>query len=98
MKVSFKQDATMQPDDLQVYVKAAQLSPAVLQILQQIQQLADSHATLPLLVGERVIVLPTNEIVAIEVYGDQLSVHKSIKVAVNSKRSWPNLTRKHLSK
>ena len=75
MKVSFKQDATMQPDDLQVYVKAAQLSPAVLQILQQIQQLADSHATLPLLVGERVIVLPTNEIVAIEVYGDQLSVH-----------------------
>ncbi len=62
MKVSFKQDATMRPDDLQVYVKAAQLSPAVLQILQQIQQLADSHATLPLLVGEHVIVLPTNEV------------------------------------
>ncbi|RDJ94226.1 LytTR family transcriptional regulator, partial [Lacticaseibacillus rhamnosus] len=63
----------MQPDDLLVYVKDAHLSPAVLQILQQIQQLADSHSTLPLLVGERVIVLPTTEIVAIEVYGDQLS-------------------------
>ena len=99
MKVSFKQDATMQPDDLQVYVKAAQLSPAVLQILQQIQQLADSHATYSLanaLLFCRPTRLWLSKSTAISF--PSIPVKKSIKVAANSKRSWPNLTRKHLSK
>lgn len=80
MKVSFDQDTTLKSDDVQILVKAASLSPAVLQLLQQIQQLTAKRTTLPLQIGDRVIVLPTSDILAIEVYGDQLSVHTSSDV------------------
>lgn len=83
MKVSFKTDDTMQPDDLTVYVQAATLTPAVLQILTTILTLADSHDTLPSLVGERVIVLPTHEIVEFEVVGELLSVHTRTEVVTS---------------
>ena len=80
MKVSFDQDHDLNPDDIEVLIKAARLSPAVLQLLQQIQQLSDNRPTLPLTVGDRVVVLAVNDIVAIEVYGDELTVHTMTKV------------------
>lgn len=80
MKVSFDQDPDLNPDDIEVLIKAARLSPAVLQLLQQIQQLSDNRPTLPLTVGDRVVVLAVNDIVAIEVYGDELTVHTMTKV------------------
>ena len=49
MKVSFDQDPDLNPDDIEVLIKAARLSPAVLQLLQQIQQLSDNRPTLPLM-------------------------------------------------
>ena len=79
MKVSFDQDPDLNPDDIEVLIKAARLSPAVLQLL-QIQQLSDNRPTLPLTVGDRVVVLAVNDIVAIEVYGDELTVHTMTKV------------------
>ena len=45
MKVSFDQDPDLNPDDIEVLIKAARLSPAVLQLLQQIQQLSDNRPT-----------------------------------------------------
>jgi DNA-binding LytR/AlgR family response regulator len=79
VKISFEQDASLKPNEIEVLVRAAQLSGDVTALLTTLGQLENRRQTLPITVDDTVVLLAFNDIVAIEVFGDQLTIHSQTK-------------------
>lgn len=75
MKISFKQDDSLSDDEIKVTVSANQLSAEVTNLLNKLTKLSSRQSVLPISVNEKVIMVPIKHIIAVEVYGDHLSIY-----------------------
>lgn len=75
MKISFEQDATLTAGEIDVLVRAAETSPAVIDLLGQLNQLDKQARSLPITVDDQVIVVAIADIIAVEVFNEQLTIH-----------------------
>ncbi|MEJ1329863.1 LytTR family DNA-binding domain-containing protein [Latilactobacillus sakei] len=75
MKVNFEQNEDLADDDIQVTVQAAHLSPTVIELIQAPEARQQSVDVYPITVDERVVLVPTAEIIALEVYGNDVTLY-----------------------
>lgn len=75
MQVRFEQDNQLAEDELLVTLRAARLSSEVIGLLQQIEQWPQTSAVLPINVEDRIVMVPLIEIIAIEIYDSELTIH-----------------------
>lgn len=74
MKVSFTSDDSLVENEIAVNISAREMNANVTQLIEQIQAFTKKPTTLPITVDERVMLVPIDEIVAIEVYGTEITV------------------------
>ncbi len=75
LKVNFEQNEDLADDDIQVTVQAAHLSPTVIELTQALEARQQSVDVYPITVDERVVLVPTAEIIALEVYGNDVTLY-----------------------
>ncbi|UQS84906.1 LytTR family transcriptional regulator [Apilactobacillus apisilvae] len=78
MNIDFHQDETLAENDIKVLVSANKLSPQVINLLNQLNELNDSineNKVLPVSTDDRVVMLPFDNIIGIEVYGNELTIY-----------------------
>ncbi|MCZ9310808.1 LytTR family DNA-binding domain-containing protein [Weissella koreensis] len=75
MKIKFEQDDMLFTDELYVTVKAASLSSEAIELLNHLEQWKQPADVLPVTVEERVIMVPLTNLIAIEVYGSELTLY-----------------------
>ncbi|MHA8110333.1 LytTR family DNA-binding domain-containing protein [Lactobacillaceae bacterium Melli_B4] len=75
MKVDFHQDDQLGPDEIKLVVNAQQLTPNVVDLINQLSHLrTTSSKVLPLSIDDRVEMVDLGTIIAIEVFGNDLTV------------------------
>ncbi|MHA8137625.1 LytTR family DNA-binding domain-containing protein [Lactobacillaceae bacterium Scapto_B20] len=75
MKVDFHQDDQLGPDEIKLVVNAQQLTPNVVDLINQLAHLqTTSSQVLPLPIDDRVEMVDFSAIIAIEVFGNDLTV------------------------
>lgn len=62
-------------DDIHVVVQARQLTPEVAKLMQYIENWQQNHDLLPVTVADRIVLLTTKEIIALEVLGNDLTIY-----------------------
>ena len=75
LKVNFEQNTQLADDDIQVTVQAAHLSAAVIELIQGLEAQQQAVDVYPITVNERVVLIPIADIVALEVYGNQVTLY-----------------------
>jgi two-component system, LytTR family, response regulator LytT len=76
VEINFQSNSDLPANQVQVTVSAQQLTPEVMTLLQQLNQLSTSfNSTLPITVSDRVQMVAIAEIVAIEVVSTGLLIH-----------------------
>ncbi|MHC9531858.1 LytTR family DNA-binding domain-containing protein [Dellaglioa sp. BT-FLS60] len=79
MKINFEQNDELNDDEIVINLQANALSHDVLKILQQLENLNTQVGMIPITVEDRVVMVQTSEILAIEVYGSELTIHTIVK-------------------
>lgn len=75
MKISFNQDTSLATDEIMVSIKAAHLNTKVTRLLELLDQLDKQKETLPIVIDDQVNLIPCDQIVALEVLGEQVTIH-----------------------
>lgn len=75
MKISFNQDTSLATDEIMVSIKAAHLNTKVTRLLELLDQLDKQKETLPIVIDYQVNLIPCYQIVALEVLGEQVTIH-----------------------
>lgn len=75
MKISFQSDDSLAAHEVEVVVHAAQLTPEVATLLTRLDQLTQQRHTLPVTVNDQTVLIPEADIVAVEVFGNDLTIH-----------------------
>lgn len=75
MEINFEQNRTLKADEIKLTVQAAELSPEVVALMQQLAQSQAPRTVLPINVEDRVEMVPIVEIIALEVYGSELTIY-----------------------
>lgn len=75
LEINFEQNRSLKADEIKLTVQAAELSPEVVALMQHLTQAQAPRTVLPLTVEDRVAMVPIAEIIAIEVYGSELTIY-----------------------
>ncbi|QFP80130.1 LytTR family transcriptional regulator [Latilactobacillus graminis] len=75
MKVNFEQNEQLADDDIRVTVQAAHLSQTVIELIQALEARQQSVDVYPITVDERVVLVPITDIIALEVYGTDVTLY-----------------------
>ncbi|GAY71874.1 LytTR family DNA-binding domain-containing protein [Lentilactobacillus kosonis] len=75
MKILFEQNSKLNSNEIELVVRAADTNPKVLELLAKLNQLDNHTNILPINVDDQVVLLPIEEIVAIEVLSEHLTIH-----------------------
>lgn len=75
MKVNFEQDDELDTDEVVINLRANSLSGDVLKLLQQLENWNTQLDMIPITIEDRTVMVQTSEILAIEVYGSELTIH-----------------------
>lgn len=75
MNISFQTDDSLDPTDLEVVVRAAQFTPEVAALLAKLNQLGQRSQTLPVNLDEQTVLIPEADIVAVEVFRNNITIH-----------------------
>ena len=79
MKVNFEQDDELSNDEVIINLRANSLSGDVLKLLQQLENWNEQLDMIPITMEDRTVMVQTSEILAIEVYGSELTIHTITK-------------------
>lgn len=79
MKVNFEQDDGLGNDEVIINLRANSLSGDVLKLLQQLENWNEQLDMIPITTEDRTVMVQTSEILAIEVYGSELTIHTITK-------------------
>ncbi|MCZ2491172.1 LytTR family DNA-binding domain-containing protein [Dellaglioa carnosa] len=79
MKVNFEQDDELGNDEVIINLRANSLSGDVLKLLQQLENWNEQLDMIPITTEDRTVMVQTSEILAIEVYGSELTIHTITK-------------------
>ncbi|CAM2840784.1 MULTISPECIES: LytTR family DNA-binding domain-containing protein [Dellaglioa] len=79
MKVNFEQDDELSNDEVIINLRANSLSGDVLKLLQQLENWNEQLDMIPITTEDRTVMVQTSEILAIEVYGSELTIHTITK-------------------
>lgn len=97
MKVNFTANEELAPDDIEVTVSASQITTDVMNLMQQIQNLTLPSTNLPITLEDRVVFLPINEIILLEVFGTEIviqTIEKSYTTKGQLKKFYARLPQK----
>ncbi|KRM23778.1 LytTR family DNA-binding domain-containing protein [Latilactobacillus graminis] len=75
LKVNFEQNEQLADDDIRVTVQAAHLSQTVIELIQALEARQQSVDVYPITVDERVVLVPITDIIALEVYGTDVTLY-----------------------
>lgn len=79
MKVSFTPNENLAPNEIEITISANNLDQTTMQLMQQIQSLAQPTTSLPITVDERVVLLAFTDIVVVEVFGTEIVIQTTTK-------------------
>ncbi|MCH4009422.1 LytTR family DNA-binding domain-containing protein [Companilactobacillus sp.] len=75
INVNYQQNNILSEGQIEVTVSAKQLSDDVQKLVNSISDLDNHFGVVPLSINDKVIMVPTEEIIAIEVYENELTVY-----------------------
>ncbi|TPR39855.1 LytTR family transcriptional regulator [Apilactobacillus micheneri] len=78
MNIDFHQDDSLSDNDINILVSANKLSPKVMDLLEQLNKLNEEFTDsqmLPVSTNDRIVMVAFDDIVGIEVYGNQLTIY-----------------------
>lgn len=75
IEINYRQNKDLATDKIQVEVSSASLSADVQKIINTVEQLDNHFAVVPLSIDDKVVMVQTKTIIAIEVYENELTVY-----------------------
>ncbi|WP_105956690.1 LytTR family DNA-binding domain-containing protein [Apilactobacillus quenuiae] len=78
MEIDFHQDNDLSDDEIKVLVSASKLSPKVMDLLKRLNKLNEEfndNQMLPVATNDRIIMVPFDDIIGVEVYGNKLTIY-----------------------
>ncbi|CAJ1201924.1 LytTR family DNA-binding domain-containing protein [Companilactobacillus nantensis] len=75
MKINFNQDDKIPKNEIDVTVKAANFSNEVQELMRKLEELSAKFSAIPLSVDDRVVMVQIEQIIAIEVLENELTVY-----------------------
>lgn len=75
MKINFNQDDKIPKNEIDVTVKAANFSDEVQELMRKLEELNAKFSAVPLSVDDRVVMVQIDQIIAIEVLDNELTVY-----------------------
>lgn len=75
MKINFNQDDKIPKNEIDVTVKAANFSDEVQELMRKLEELNAKFSAVPLSVNDRVVMVQIDQIIAIEVLDNELTVY-----------------------
>ncbi|MFC6177288.1 LytTR family DNA-binding domain-containing protein [Companilactobacillus huachuanensis] len=75
MKINFNQDDKIPKNEIDITVKAANFSNEVQELMRKLEELDATFSAIPLSVDDRVVMVQIDEIIAIEVFENELTVY-----------------------
>lgn len=75
MKINFNQDDKIPKDEIDITVKAANFSNEVQALMKKLDELNMKFSSIPLAVNDKVIMVPIDQIIAVEVFENELTIY-----------------------
>lgn len=75
MKINFNQDDKIPKNEIDVTVKAANFSDEVQELMRKLEELNAKFSAVPLSVNDRVVMVQIDQIIAIEVLDNELTIY-----------------------
>ncbi|KRK80792.1 LytTR family DNA-binding domain-containing protein [Companilactobacillus nodensis] len=75
MKINFNQDDKIPKNEIDVTVKAANFSNEVQELMKKLEELNSKFSVVPLSVDDRVVMVQIDQIIAIEVFENELTIY-----------------------
>lgn len=75
MKINFNQDDKIPKNEIDVTVKAANFSDEVQELMRKLEELNAKFSAVPLSVDDRVVMVQIDQIIAIEVLDNELTIY-----------------------
>ncbi|MFD1419244.1 LytTR family DNA-binding domain-containing protein [Companilactobacillus keshanensis] len=79
MKINFNQDDKIPKNEIDVIVRSANFSDEVQELMRKLEELSAKFSAIPLSVDDRVVMVQIKQIIAIEVFENELTVYTSDK-------------------
>lgn len=73
--VNYQQNKKLLTDQIEVLIQSQKLSPDVQKLINTLESLDNHFDVVPLAVDDRVVMVQTNQIIAFEVYDNELTVY-----------------------
>lgn len=80
MKINFNQDDKVPQNEIDVTVKAASFSNEVQELMKRLEELNSKFSVVPLSVDDRVVMVQIDQIIAIEVFENELTIYTHEKI------------------
>ncbi|WP_125590148.1 LytTR family DNA-binding domain-containing protein [Companilactobacillus jidongensis] len=80
MKINFNQDDKIPKNEIDVIVKASNFSDEVQELMKKLDELNSKFSVVPLSVDDRVIMVQIDQIIAIEVFENELTIYTHEKI------------------
>ena len=75
MKINFNQDDKIPKNEIDVTVKAANFSDEVQELMRKLEELSVKFSAIPLSIKDRVVMVQVKQIIAIEVFENELTIY-----------------------
>ncbi|MBL3530743.1 LytTR family DNA-binding domain-containing protein [Companilactobacillus zhachilii] len=75
MKINFNQDDKIPKNEIDVTIKAANFSDEVQELMRKLEELNAKFSAVPLSVDDRVVMVQIDQIIAIEVLDNELTIY-----------------------
>ena len=80
MKINFNQDDKIPKDEIDVTVKASNFTNEVQELMKRLDELNSKFSVIPLSVDDRVVMVQIDQIIAIEVFENELTIYTHEKI------------------